>query len=338
MAGLDVLPDAISIALLVRDVTGREPRNPRPLGSGVTTIAWRVETDGAPLVVLVQKPEAARVEATGGIGDIPPRFGGQLAILDALHSSHPLDARVPQPIAWSGDTEHDGAARFALRWAIVSEAAGAPGAATDLTPDGASDVGEWLARLHELSCEGFGLTEDRRDRLVGGASDMASGLLERWPGLWPFDGTSLLAHPVVRLAPRILEPASRFREAILRFGLLTRAVVLHSDLNPLHLYLRAGRVATVIDLSDAFVGPPAADFAVFASHYGWERTQQAIEAHASSQVLREMRLAETELLAVAVGLYRIRKRVTLQQPRERVERDVAFLETTIERAAHLLRG
>ncbi len=337
MAGLDVLPDAVSIALLVRDVTGREPRDPRPLGGGVTTIAWRVETDEMPLVVLIQKPDATREAATGGIADIPPRYGSQLAILDALHAS-PLDARVPRPFAWSGDPEHDGAARFDLPWAIVSEAEGAPGEAADLTPEGARDIGEWLARLHALPCDGFGLTEDRRDRPIGGSPDMATGLLERWPGLWPFDGTSLLAHPVVRLAPRILEPASHFREAILRFGLLTRGVVLHSDLNPLHLYLRAGRLATLIDFSDAFIGPPAADFAVFASHYGWERAEQVIEAYAHSQVAREMRLAEAELLAVAVALYRVRKRVTLQQPRERIERDIAFLETSIERASHLLRG
>lgn len=335
MAGLDVLPDAVSIALLVRDVTGHEPRNPRPLGSGVTTIAWRVEIEDGALVVLVQKPDAARIAATGGIGDSPPHFGGQFAILERLRQ---IDPRVPVPHAWSGDPDLQGVARFDLPWAIVSEAQGAPGGVDDLTPEATRDLGALVAHLHSLPSFAFGLIEDRRDYLLGTQPSMTGGLLDRWPGLWPFDGTSLLAHPIARMAPRLTEPASRFREAILRFGLVSRGVVLHSDLNPVHLYLEGGRLATVIDLSDAFIGPPAAEFAVFASHYGWERTASLIEAYTPSKVEREMRLAEAQLFAVALALYRVRKRVTLQQPGERVQRDVGFLETTIERAAHLLRG
>jgi Ser/Thr protein kinase RdoA (MazF antagonist) len=285
--------------------------------------------------VLVQKPVAPRAPGVEDVGDFSPRFGSQLAILDALQ---PLDDRVPRSIAWSGDPECEGLARFESPWAIITEARGAIAAPEALTSEAARDLGELLARLHALPCEGFGLTEDRRDLLRGAAPDMAAGLLERWPNLWPFDGTSLLAHPAARVAPQLIEPASRFREAILRFGQLTRGVVLHSDLNPEHLYLEDGRLATLIDFSDACAGPPAGDFASLASHYAWERVERALEGYTGSRVLRETRLAEAELFAVALGLYRIRKRVALGQPRERIERDVAFLGTTIERAAHLLRG
>ncbi|MSP22589.1 MAG: aminoglycoside phosphotransferase family protein [Dehalococcoidia bacterium] len=342
MAGLDTLPDGVTIARLVKDVTGAEPRGARSLGAGVATIAWRVETDGDPVVVLVQKPDAARTAATEGIGDFAPRYGAQCAIFDRLH---PIDARVPKAIAWSGDPEHAGVARFELPWAMVSEARGAPGEAAALTSEGARDLGELLARLHELSGEGFGLTVDRRDRLQGGSPDMATGLLERWPNLWPFDGTSLIAHPVARLAPRLIEPASRFREALLRFGELRRGTLVHGDLNPQHLFLEGGRLGTLIDFGDAFVGPAAADFATFASHYGhygsergWEGVERVLEGYAASTVLRETRLAEAQLFGVALGLYRIRKRVALQQPAERIARDVAFLEGTIDVAGRLLRG
>jgi hypothetical protein len=335
MAGLDTLPDGVTLARLVRDVTGLEPRGARPLGAGVTTIAWRVETEAEPVVVLVQKPDAARLTATEGIDHFPPRYGAQCAIFDALH---PLDGRVPRAIAWSGEPEHEDAARFDLPWAMVSKARGAPGTAEELTDDGARDLGELLTRMHALPCEGFGLTVDQRDQISGGAPDMTTGLLERWPGLWPFDGTSLIAHPVARLAPRLIEPASRFREALLRFGELRRGMVLHSDLNPEHVFLEAGRLATLIDFGDTFIGPAAADFASFASHYGWERVNRVLEGYAASTVLRETRLAESQLFAVALGLYRIRKRVRLQQPAERIARDVAFLEATIETAARLLRG
>lgn len=330
MAGLDELPDAVAIARLVRDVTGSEPRSPRPLGSGVTTIAWRVETDDQPVIVLIERPPSAEVN-----NGIRPRFGAQLAIFEALGGPTSL---VPQPIAWSGDPEYESLTRFALPWAVVSEATGRPGDADDLGHAGLADLGAWLARLHALPCEGLGLLEDRRDRLVAPGTDMATALLERWPGLWPFDGTSLIAHPITRLAPTLVEPASRFREALSRFGQLTRGVVLHSDLNPVHLFLTEGRLSTVIDFSDAFIGPPAADIAIFASHYGWERAAQLLESYAASVVLRETRLAESHLLGVAVGLYRVRKRFLGQQPRERIDRDIAFLGTTIEQAAHLLRG
>ncbi len=333
MAGLDELPDAVAVARLVRSVTGLEPRDPRPLGSGVTTIAWRVETDADPVVVLIQRPEAARAAATNV--DIPPRYGAQLAILDQLHAGA---GRVPRPIAWGGNEEHAGLARFSLPWAMVSEATGATGEADAISVAGLHELGAWIAALHALPCTGLGLLEDRRDALVAPHADMGTALLERWPGLWPFDGTSLIAHPIARLAAPLVEPASRFREALLRFGLLTRGVVLHSDLNPLHLFLSDGHLATVIDFSDAFVGPAAADLAVLASHYGWERTQQVIEGYTTSTILRETRLAEAELLGVAIGLYRVRKRFVGQQPRERIDRDIAFLKATIERAAHLLRG
>ena len=330
MAGLDELPDAVAIARLVWDVTDSEPRNPRPLGSGVTTIAWRVETDGEPVIVLVERPPSAEVN-----NGIRPRFGAQLAIFEALGG--PAGA-APRPIAWSGDREYEGLARFDLPWAMVSEATGQPGHEEDLSREGLADLGAWLARLHAVPCTGLGLLEDGRDRLIAPGADMAAALLERWVGLWPFDGTSLMSHPIARLAPVLVEPASRFRETLLRFGQLTRGVVLHSDLNPLHVFLREGRLATVIDFSDAFIGPPAADIAIFASHYGWERAAQLVEAYATSTVLRETRLAESHLLGVAVGLYRVRKRYLGQQPQERIDRDIAFLRTTIEHAAHLLRG
>ncbi|MCC6236275.1 MAG: aminoglycoside phosphotransferase family protein [Dehalococcoidia bacterium] len=330
MAGLDELPDAVTIARLVRDVTGHEPSNPRPLGSGVTTIAWRVETDDEPIVVLVERPLDAAVNNV-----VRPRFGAQLAIYEALEGPPGL---VPGAIAWSGDEESQGLARFDLPWAMVTEARGQTGEADDLRAAGVADLGAWLARLHALPCTGLGLLEDRRDRLTAPHTEMAAALLERWSGLWPFDGTSLIAHPIARLAPALVEPASRFREALLRFGQLTKGVVLHSDLNPVHVFLAEGRVTTVIDFSDAFIGPAAADLAVFASHYGWERTEQLLETYAASAVLRETRLAESHLFGVAVGLYRVRKRFLGQQPRERIERDIAFLGTTIEHAAHLLRG
>lgn len=330
MAGLDELPDGVTIARLVRDVTGREPRNPRPLGSGVTTIAWRVETDDRPVVVLIEKPLGPADDHS-----IRPRFGAQLAIFEAMGGHAGL---VPEPIAWSRDTDYEDLARFRLPWAMVSEATGEPAEADRLDRAGVADLGAWLARLHALPCAGLGLLEDRRDALGGVSPDMTDALLERWGGLWPFDGTSLLAHPIARLAPTVIEPASRFRESLLRFGQLTRGVVLHSDLNPLHLYLSNGRLSTVIDFSDAFIGPPAADIAVFASHYGWEHAEQLLETYTSSAVLRETRLAEAHLLGVAIGLYRVRKRVLGQQPRERIDRDIAFLGTTIEHASHLLRG
>lgn len=294
MAGLDELPDAQTVARIAKLAAGVEPRGARPIGDGGSTIAWRVESDGNAVIVLVQNP-----------GDVPPpRYAAQLALLDRLH---PLDQRVPRPFGTSHDEDLAGIVSTDLQWAVVGEIAGEPGEAEDLTPAGARDLGELLAKLHSIECAGYGWPEDRRDALRGEASDMAAGLLQRWPAPWPFDGSAVISHPVTRQAPHLLEDLAKLREPLLGFTGVDLAVPLHCDLNAGNLLLLDGRLSGVIDFGDLFIGPPALDIASFAYFHGWERVEPLLEGYTSNGVMRDVRRAEAQMLSVVIALHQLQK-------------------------------
>ena len=270
------------------------------------------------MIVLVQKP-----------GDVPPsRFAAQLALLDRLH---PLDARVPRPFGASHDDELAGVVLTDLPWAVVGEIAGESGGAGDLTSEGARDLGELLAKLHAIECEGYGRIEDRRDTLRGTAPDMEAGLLQRWPAPWPFDGSAIISHPVTREAPHLLENLAKLRELLLGFNDVDLAVPLHGDLNEGNLLLVDGRLSGVIDFGDLFIGPPALDIASFAYFHGWERVEPLLEGYTSNGVMRDVRRAEAQMLSVVIALHQLQKQVA--GVGRKVGRPVAFLEETLPMAA-----
>ncbi|MEZ4501898.1 MAG: aminoglycoside phosphotransferase family protein [Dehalococcoidia bacterium] len=323
MAGLDTLPDATRIAMLVRDVTGEEPRGVRPLGAGESSMAWRVETETRPLVVLHEKPAV----------EWPPHLAMQIAILGALEGAGEI--ATPRPVASSVDPEFEDAATFDLEWAIVSEAAGAPIGERPLTPDAARGLGATLARLHGVEVGGFGRLENRLDALEGAAGDMASGLLSRWPGLWPFDGRPLIAMPVARVAPRLIASMAPIEPALQRFGALTSGVLLHGDLNPAHVWVDEDEAFTsLIDFGDAFVGPPAADIATFAYFSGWDCARWLLEGYTEEPMLRELRLDEARLFSVAYALHRI-NRGAQQGDDRHLQRSLDFLDATLPSLGHL---
>lgn len=322
MAGLDELPDAQTVARIAKLAAGVEPRGARPIGDGASTIAWRVETDGEAVIVLVQKP-----------GDVPPpRYAAQLALLDRLH---PLDQRVPQPFGASHDDELAGIVPTDRAWAVIGEVRGAAtdsaGEAEQLTPEAARDLGELLAKLHSIECEGFGWPEDRRDALRGTAPDMEAGLLQRWPASWPFDGSAIISHPVTRQAPHLLDGLAKLREPLLGFNDIDLAVPLHGDLNPRKLLLVDGRLSGLVGFGDLLIGPPALDIASFAYFFGWERVEPLLAGYASNGVMRDVRRAEAQMLSVVIALHQLQKQVAGE---ERSSRDpIAFVEETLPLAA-----
>ncbi len=319
MAGLDTLPDAQMVALIAQ-AAGVQPRGARIMGRGVTAIGWRIDTDAEPVAVRIALPEDVRSE--------PTRVEAEFAILDALH---PLDGRVPRPIATSSDEDILDPLRGALAWSVQTLVEGTPLDKSPAPLDAARDLGALLARLHALPVEGWGLLEDRRGPLYGVAPDAASGLVSRWPNLWPYDGSTLLAHPIVRLRPALLEPLSRLREQLLRYAEMDARAVCHSDLHADNILCDAdGRLAGTIDFGDAFVGYPAWDLANFAYHFGWPATEALIEGYESKTVMREVRLAEARQLAVPSALVKVRK--YLDRDPARLERTLAFLEETLPHA------
>ena len=319
MAGLDTLPDAQMVARIAQ-AAGVEPRGARILGRGVTAIAWRVDTDTEPVVVRVALPDDARTE--------PTRFEAEFAILEALH---PLDGHAPRPIATSADEDIIDPLRGGLAWSVQTfvEGVGFDQSAAPL--DTARDLGALLARLHSLPVEGWGLLKDRRGQLRGIATDAASGLVSRWANLWPYDGSTLLTHPIVRLRPAFLEPLSRLREQLMRYVEMDARAVCHSDLHAGNILCDAdGHLAGAIDFGDAFAGYPAWDLANFAYHYSWPATEALIEGYESKSVMRDVRLAEAHQLAVPTALVKVRKYI--DHDAERLDRTLAFLEETLPHA------
>ncbi len=318
MAGLDELPDAQTVARIAKLAASVEPRGARPIGDGASTIAWRVETDGEAVIVLVQKP-----------GDVPPpRYAAQLALLDRLH---PLDQRVPRPFGTSRDEDLAGIVPTDLPWAVVGEIAGERGEPEELTREGARDLGDLLAKLHAIECEGYGWPEDRRDALRGEAADMTAGLLQRWPAPWPFDGSAVISHPVTRQAPHLLKSLAKLREPLLGFNDVDLAVPLHGDLSEKKLILVDGRLGGVIDFGDLFIGPPALDIASFAYFHGWERVEPLLEGYTSNGVMRDVRRAEAQMLSVVIALHQLQKQAGGAD--RKFGDPIAFLEETLPMAA-----
>jgi aminoglycoside phosphotransferase (APT) family kinase protein len=115
----------------------------------------------------------------------------------------------------------------------------------------AHDLGAFLAALHRFPVD--------RARALGVPSHDRPSWRERFQGFW--------AHLRLHVCP--LLAASQRKQAVTMFERFLEddgnfsfdAVVLHSDLGPEHILCRGGRVAGIIDWSDARIADPALDLA-----------------------------------------------------------------------------
>jgi aminoglycoside phosphotransferase (APT) family kinase protein len=297
---------------------GLEPAAVARQGEGVTSVAWRVETNEGPMVVRIERPERP-----GSMRNAPARFDAQFALLSRLRA---LDARVPRPIATNRTVPADPLEGRAP-WAVDALAEGAPFHEAGSPAEVARDLGALLATLHALPADGFGMLEDRPDLVRGSEEDAERGLLSRWATLWPFDGTPLIAHPVAPLAPHLVGSLGAMREQLLRYLDAPARSVCHGDLHGEHILERERRLGALIDFGDAFVAHPAWDVASFAHHNGWALTESLLEGYEPRRLLREVRLAEARQLAVALALQKVLK--WRERDPARVPRMLAFLEETV---------
>ena len=326
MAGLDALPDATSVARIVRAATGLDARDMQITGKGWTRLCWRVETDEEPLAVVVAIPEPSDGSDWG-----EARLESEFAILSRLS---PLDDRVPRPFATNRSNDVQGLAPTEVDWLVTTYAPGTLLANADPADVPAPEVlghevGTLLAKLHALPVSGFGMLDQQpevlRERLHGTAPDRLSAMLSRWPVIWPFDGSALISHPITRSAPQFLEPLGALREPLLRFAEVGESVITHDNLNAANITVEGGHLASVIDFGDAFVGPPSLDFSRLAVRHGWVAARSAVESYESNTIMREVRLAEAHQLAVAEALARI----AAYAGDSRASEMTAFLEETL---------
>lgn len=307
--GLGLMPDATAIARVAREATGETPGEVRPLGRGMTCVAWAVEAGRREIAVLVEIPPEGRDALHR---DTPANLAARHTIHVALRAAEP-GAPVPESIACSATIEHD-PLNGRWSWQALALATGDPLDA-ERHPEAVRDLGQLLARLHALPAEGRGLLENRADAICGRATTPTEGILSRWGQQWPYDGRALLAHPIARHAPDLIAPLGELREPLLRYaGPGAQAGVCHTDLYGAHALVRDGRLTALMDFGDAAIVPVAFDLASFAyyhaAHRGWDALHTLLEGYEPRRVIRDVREAETYQLLVVLALQKVRKRTT----------------------------
>lgn len=328
--GLGMMPDATAIARVAREATGETPGEVRPLGRGMTCTAWAVEAGRQEVAVLVEIPREGRDAVHL---DDPANLAARHALQIALREVDP-EAPVPEPIACSATIDRDPlGGRWS--WQVLALATGEELDAIR-HPEAVHDLGRLLATLHTLPVEGRGLLEDRTDTLRGRASTPLDGILSRWGPQWPYDGRTLLSHPIARHAPDLIGPLGELREPLLRYAEANARVGLcHTDLFGAHLLVRDGRLAAVMDFGDAAIVPVAFDLAsfayYFAAHRGWDALDMLLDGYESRHVMRDVREAETYQLLVVLALQKVQKH-TLSGATARLPEALEALRATLPRA------
>jgi aminoglycoside phosphotransferase (APT) family kinase protein len=286
------------------------------LPSGVSCDAWRVESDRGPLVVRVERADRPAAEAD------EPRFEAQAGIVERIAE---VDATLAVPRNLDTGRESE------LGWSVDTLVPGAAVRDVDApSRAAAAELGRLLAALHALPVEGFGMLEDRRDGLRGSAGSFLEGVLARYAKAWPYSGQPLVAHPVARVAPQLVGALGELREQLERYADSSTIAALHGDLHGGHVFVEEGRLAGVIDFGSAWAGPAAFDLASVAVFMGWAVLEEVLAGYEANSVLRDVRRAEAEQLAVVLALHRLRRAVEERQGA--AERWVGFLEELLPRA------
>jgi Ser/Thr protein kinase RdoA (MazF antagonist) len=286
---------ADDVSAIVAAVLGSPPEDVRPLGRGVTSEGWRADTSDGPLAVLVELSEEHRPPHSRSA---PANYEAQHGLLERLH---PLDARVPEPIATNCSEgvldPFDGTRAWAVSTMVAGEPFGRDSTAA------ARDLGGLLARLHSLPHAEFGRLENRRDELRGEQPSLVDGVLWRWPGLWPYArGTTPRLYAAAVERPELAEDIKRLEEPLLALAQAGPTAVLHGDLWADSIRVSGGRLSGLVDFGDAYVGPPALDIANFALLSGWPAVDVLLDGYERDAARRAALLADARLFSIGLSL------------------------------------
>ena len=184
-----------------------------------------------------------------------------------------------------------------------------PGAPVRYDQPWSAEFGQQLAQLlhalHTVPAEGFGPLINEDTGIRGSSDDRTQGVVDRWfhAPIWPFDGSTLDAHPVGDRAPDLARIAVALSDRIESAESDTIGVV-HSDLHREHLLQNDdGALTGVLDLGDAFIGAVAWDFALLNWYYG--KANALLVAHHYPNHGDVLDCGVT--LSIAVGLYKLAK-------------------------------
>lgn len=331
MPGLGTLADAPAIARIFHAATGTAPDDLSIAGHGETSVGWRVDASGGPYCVVVEIPADGRKDR---YRDEPTNYAARHAVLSALAALDEAAPYIARPVATRAAFDGPDPAEARWDWIVTTWTEGAP-ATNGISDAAAAELGRFLARLHRLPADGYGLLQNVPDAVRGVESHHREGLLSRWlPEIWPFDGRPLIQHPLVRVAPQLVTTVSTLRDLLLRFEQQrTEFALTHSDLYDGHVFVDGDRFTGLIDFGDAAILPPAVDIASFAFYFGWTATDALLEGYTTNNILRDIRRAEAHQLSVALALQKIEKHVVRVPDEDRLAVALAFLNETLPIAA-----
>ncbi|HEX2621136.1 MAG TPA: aminoglycoside phosphotransferase family protein [Phototrophicaceae bacterium] len=294
------------------------------IGAGATSAAWRVTGKDQTFIVRTMLPTTNR----------PVTYRSEFRLLRELHTRS-----LPVPEAISNSFEHPASNESGLpAWAITRPVVGSPILNEPMPPRVALQLGQVLAMLHRLPCEGYGRLDEANDAgavIRGLQTTPLEGIRARWcwATIYPFDGSQLSDHPITTLAPHLITPLTGLEPLLGQIGGDEHAVITHSDLYGEHIFLNNKDLTGLIDFGAAFIGVPGWEFAVLAYYHGWQTVETVLEGYYIGYDVTESRqrqlLRQSLTLAVVVSLYKLQKAFKSNQSTPKIDRIVQFVDETL---------
>ncbi len=277
---------------------GIVPSKIRHIGTGAQSQVWLVESATKRYTLRIG------VARTGETNSYESEFAIRQQLVD-------IGGQVAKPLFTNRDIE----ASTSVAWSLDEYVVGQPERLDRLTPAMCREVGELLAKLHNLPVEGFGLLQNRRDQLVGRQFSLRNGICDRLDRPWPFTGAAIEEHPVAVERPDLVQ---KLRDIEPLLDALAEnesgASVLHSDLHRGQLIFHERRLAALLDFGDATAGPRAWDIASFAYFHGWRLTGHLIEGYETTSSVTASMLNDARLFAFLLALHHAGRAGPLGQP------------------------
>lgn len=269
----------------------------KPLGRGATSTAWAVSCGSDQYVLRAVHQTTNR----------PITYRSEFLILQTLREQ---GCPVPDPLYTSFDQSllFD---KQVSAWAISRRVPGDAIFKRPLTPAVAAQLGAVLSTLHGLPHTNFGRMDENSTTLKGQQATQIEGIRARWcwAQMWPFDNTSLSAHPIITLTPGLEEKLKAIETKLWDITSESDTALTHSDLYGEHIFTDEEQLTGVIDFGAAFIATASWDFAVLAYYHGWEALETILQGYTQSRVERQHLLNQSHYLAVAIGLYKLEKAV-----------------------------
>ncbi len=299
-------------AMRIADGIGLDVRGCSKLAEGGTSTAWALLTDSDHYVLRIANPNPGKV----------PRYEADKGIRQQLRH---LDPRVAEPIATN--RSHPIGTIYS-DWIIDKYVEGQIGIRGRLPTKVCRDLGEILIALHQLPCRGYGRPKNSDEQIIGSEGNVRAGIKSRFQDPWPFDNSLLETHPIVTMAPDLVDELQRRRETLLEQLDQTECVVLQSDLHEGQILFSDNGIEALIDFGEAMVGWPAWDIASFAYFHGWHQTSLLLESYAGNHGERDHIAMLAKDLAMVIALHNSSRSLTLNKP-HRMRAAVSYIRNNL---------